>query len=183
MKDTFNRPDIVHKMRNDASNGRSGSLIESHGWKAKMKDNPVMQADVRNLGLIGTADSVPYFSDILARGGVPFMLRIGNLCPELQLELRNCHLVGILPNEIQTLDPETGQVLRINKKNSTLYPMLLLLADDLCNLYVHGVDVTDSTKPKGHADRRFVCRVVLLYWYTHTFCHFWHTVITVNTRL
>jgi hypothetical protein len=170
VKDTYNRPDLVHKLRNDANNGGPGSLIESHGWKTKMKDNPVMMADVRNLGLIGTADSVPYFKDMLARGGVPFMLRHGNLCPELQLELRNCHLVGILPNEVQDLDPDTGQVVRVNKHNSTLFPMLLVMADELCNLYVHGCDVTDTTKPKGHPNRRFVCRVVLLYWYAHTRC-------------
>lgn len=156
-------------MRNDANTGASGSLNRSHGWKAKMRDNPVMRADVRNLGLIGTADSVPYFKDQL-RGGVPFMLRNGNLCPELQLELRNCHLVGILPNEIREVDPETGLVVRLNKKNSVLFPMLLLMADELCNLYVHGCTAFDSTKPVGHPERRFTLRVVLLYWYTRVCC-------------
>jgi hypothetical protein len=158
-------------MRNDANNGPSGSLLQSHGWKAKMVDNAVMSADVRHLGLIGTADSVPYFQDKLARGGVPFMLRNGNLTAELQLELRNCGLVGILPNEVRSIDPDTGEVIRENKKNSTLYPMLLVMSDELCHLYVHGCTATDSTKPPGHPERRFILRVVLLYWYPHARCN------------
>ena len=124
-----------------------------------------MNEDVRHLGLVGTADSVPYFKDKLARGGVPFMLRIGNLPPELQLELKNCHLVGIMPNEVFETDDDTGQVIRVTKKNSTLYAMQLLMADELCTLYVHGCRAIDASKPMGHADRHFTLRVVLLYWY------------------
>ncbi len=68
IKDCYNREDLVRKLRNDANNGPSGSLVQSHRWKAKMKDNPAMASDVRHLGLIGTADNVPYFKDKLARG-------------------------------------------------------------------------------------------------------------------
>mgnify|MGYP000494426881 CR=1 FL=1 len=96
------------------------------------------------------------------------MLRIGNLCPELQLELRNCHLVGILPNEVQTIDETTGNVVKKSKKNSVLFPMLLMMADELCHLYIHGCSATDAKKPRGHPERRFILRVVLLYWYPYT---------------
>jgi len=60
LKDMYNQEDLVDHMRNDIG-GPPGSLQESHGWKAKITDNPVMQEDVRHLGLVGTADSVPYF--------------------------------------------------------------------------------------------------------------------------
>jgi hypothetical protein len=162
-KDTYNREDMVHKSRNDGLGG-PGSLKNSHGWKRKMVDNEIMAQDVRNMGLVGTADSVPYFKDKKARGGVPLMVRNGNLSPQEQLELRNCHLVGMLPNEVFEIDPDTGLVIRVIKKNSTLFPLLLMLADELNDLYVHGCQAIDATKPVGHAERHFTLRVVLLYW-------------------
>ncbi len=128
-----------------------------------------MNADVRHLGLVGTADSVPYFKDKLCRGGVPFMLRNGSLPAELQLELKNCHLVGILPNEVHELDEDTGTLRRVVKKNSTLYPMLLVLADELNRLYVEGCTAMDSTRAFGDPERIFTLRAVLLYWYA-VFC-------------
>ncbi len=92
------------------------------------------------------------------------MIRNGNLPPELQLELRNCHLVGILPNEVWDIDDDTGELVRVVKKNSTLFPLLLMLADELNNLYVNGCQAVDASKPAGHPDRHFTLRVVLLYW-------------------
>lgn len=169
LKDMYNQEDLVDHMRNDIG-GPPGSLQESHGWKAKITDNPVMQEDVRHLGLVGTADSVPYFKDKLARGGVPFMLRNGNLPAELQLELKHCHLVGILPNEVHALDEDTGTLRRVVKKNSTLYPMLLVLADELNLLYVQGCTAVDSTRAIGDPERIFTLRVLLLYWYAVS-CH------------
>lgn len=168
-KDLYNREDLIDYLRNDDECGPPGSLTQSHGWKEKIVDNPVMQEDVRHLGLIGTADSVPYFKDKLARGGVPFMMRVGNLPMELQLELKNTHLCGILPNEIWALSEDgTGGCERVITKNSTLYPMLLAISDELCNLYVHGTRAIDTSKPLGHWDRCFTLRVVLLYWSAHT---------------
>jgi len=163
MKDCYNRPDLVDFLRNDEACAPPGSLQQSHGWRDKVVDNPVMQSDVRHLALVGTADSVPYFKDKTARGGVPVMLRIANLPPELQLQLHNCHLAGIMPNEIHVLDDE-GASRRVISKNSTLYPILLVLADELCNLYVRGCQATDSTRPIGHPDRLFILRCVLLFW-------------------
>ena len=168
-RDLYNRPDLIDHLRNDEECSPPGSIPQSRGWKSKMRDNPVMRADVRHLGLVGTADGVPYFKDKKARGGVPFMLRVGNLPPELQLELQNCHLAGLLPNEVFDIDPDTGELVRITTKNSTLYPILLALADELCNLYVTGARVADATKPVGHPDRFFTLRVLLLFWYVFVF--------------
>jgi hypothetical protein len=170
-KDLYNQDTLVDHLRNDCSNALPGSLQQSHGWKSKVADNPVMRQDVRHLGLVGTADSVPYFKDKKARGGVPGMLRVGNLPPELQMDLKNCHMFAILPNEINDIDEDTGTPIRVTKKNSTLYPMLLMLADELSNLYVRGVRCVDSTRPRDHWDRFFTLRVVLLYWY-HGFNRF-----------
>ena len=170
-KDLYNQEDLVDYLRNDDTHVPAGALHRSHGWKEKITDNPVMNSDVRNLGLIGTADSVPYFKDKKARRGVPFMLRVGNLPPEIQLELRNCHLVGLLPNEEWLVDEETDKLMRKVKKNSTLYPMLLALADELNNLYVEGVRCVDVTRPLDHEERHFTLRVVLLYWcHAHIAC-------------
>jgi hypothetical protein len=108
MRDLYNRLDLVDYLRNDERNGPPGSIQQSYGWREKVVDNPVMQEDARHLALIGTADSVPYFKDKKARGGVPFMMRVANLPAELQLELRNCHLAGLLPNEINDIDEDTG---------------------------------------------------------------------------
>ena len=163
LKDCHNRADLVDFLRNDEACAPPGSLQQSQGWKEKVVDNPVMNSDPRHLALIGTADSVPYFKDKGARGGVPVMLRIANLPPELQLQLQNCHLAGIMPNEVHELD-EAGAVKRVVKKNSTLYPLLLVLADELCNLYVHGCRATDATRPPGHPARVFTLRCLLLLW-------------------
>jgi hypothetical protein len=185
-RDLYNREDLIDYLRNDEECGPPGSTTQSHGWKEKVRDNPVMLQDVRNLGLIATADSVPYFKDKGARGGVPFMLRIAQLPPELQLLLENCHLAGILPNEVLEVDEDTGAAVRVVTKNSTLYPMQLALSDELCNLYVRGARVTDVSKPRGHLDRIFTLRVVLLYWSLHTHTHARHshtqllTVVTVH---
>jgi hypothetical protein len=54
------------------------------------------------------------------------------------------------------------------KKNSTLYPMLLVLADELCNLYVKGCQATDVTRPVGHSERQFTLRCLLLFWSVRT---------------
>jgi hypothetical protein len=162
-KDLYNREDLIDYLRNDDECGPPGSTTLSHGWKEKVVDNPVMQEDARHLALIATADSVPYFKDKLARGGVPFMMRVAQLPAELQLELKNTHLCGILPNEVWESDAE-GECRRAVTKNSTLYPMLLAMADELCNLYVNGTRATDTSKPVGHSDRHFTLRVVLLYW-------------------
>jgi hypothetical protein len=170
VQDCYNRPDLVDFLRNDGTCDTSGSVTRSQGWKDKVIDNPIMQTDVRNLALIGTADSVPYFKDRGARGGVPVMLRIANLPPALQLRLENCHLAGIMPNEVQVVDADTGAIKRVNTKNSTLYPILLVLADELCNLYARGCQTTDATRPAGHADRIFILRCILLYWSAHSAC-------------
>ena len=90
------------------------------------------------------------------------MLRNGSLPAELQLELKHCHLVGILPNEVHALDEDTGTLRRVVKKNSTLYPMLLVLADELNLLYVQGCTAVDSTRAIGDPERIFTLRVVLL---------------------
>ena len=163
-RDLFNRDDIIEFLRNDEECGAHGGIQQSRGWKEKVRDSPVMTADVRHLGLVGTADSVPYFKD-KHRGGVPFMMRVGNLPMELQLELKNCHLAGPIPNEVFDGNPDTGELRRNDAKNSTLYPMLLALADELCNLYVQGARVADVSYPPGHKNRLFTLRVVLLFWF------------------
>jgi hypothetical protein len=80
VQDLFRRPDLAPYLANDKV-GQPGSVRRSHGYKAKVLDNPVMNKDHRNQALIGTADGIPCFKNKNAtRGVVPVMLRTTIKC-------------------------------------------------------------------------------------------------------
>lgn len=87
----------------DCGNYPEGHTARSRGFKAKILDNPHMNRDHRNLGLVGYCDGVPFFDD-QRRGAWPFMFKVANLPDGLSSKMVNCHLGLISANEYLELD-------------------------------------------------------------------------------
>ena len=108
--------------------------MRSRGFQTKIRDNPEMNNDHRNLGFVGTTDGVPFFDD-QRRGAWPFVLRCGNLPDALSTHMTNCHLHMLSANEFWELDLD-AQVLRRTIRNpKSLKPHLIVLVDDLLSAY------------------------------------------------
>jgi hypothetical protein len=162
-QDMYRRADIVPHLRNNLP-GRPGAVRRSHGYQNKVVNNPVLNQDVRNLGIVGSHDGVPCFKNINGcRGVVPVMLRTC-MDERLGLNVRNCHMVALVPDQHWTIDPNTGRARRIRKKTTTLRGVLAVLVDELLALYDTGVPIIDYSLPEGHASRHFMLRAILLYW-------------------
>lgn len=64
VRSLYSRPDLVPFLAHDVEDGRpSGDITRSRGFAEKVRDNPHMNVDARNLGLVCTTDGVPYFDD------------------------------------------------------------------------------------------------------------------------
>ena len=63
VRSLFARPNLVPFLLHDSEPGPEGSLLRSRGFQKKVRDNPDMNKDHRNLGLVGTTDGVPFFED------------------------------------------------------------------------------------------------------------------------
>jgi hypothetical protein len=76
IRSLFLRPDLVPLLYTDDVSSRynEGHVTRSRGFKRKITDNPHMNADPRNVALVGTTDGVPFFKDQV-RGGWPFIFR------------------------------------------------------------------------------------------------------------
>ena len=83
---------------------------------------------------------------------------------ELGLNLKNCHLFGLVPNYFNVYCPDTGKKIRVKKKTSFLTAITTLLTDELLGLYDEGTPVQDHSQPPESPLFQFKCKVVLLYW-------------------
>lgn len=134
----YARPDLVPYLRTDAEDGRpNGAVTRSKGFKEKVLDNPLMGDDPRNLGLIGTADGVPYFKD-QKRGCWPFILRVGNLPDSLSTHVANVHLHMLSANEFWEHDKAAGVLRRRVRAPKSLMPHFHVIVDDLLRAYHKG---------------------------------------------
>ena len=147
----FNEPHFSPFLVQDAA-GCSGDLRRSNGYQSKILQNPVMNKDRRNMGVVGTSDGVPIFGkEKSARNVTPFMLRPA-IDDSQANRLQNCHLHLLQPGEHITMDTATGKPVRVIKKPPSARGPLLLIADDLDKHYNEGVRIMDipvSVSPIG----------------------------------
>ena len=137
MRSLFARRDLVDFLLQGTSERPEGDVTRSRGWKTKITDNPKMNSDYRNLGLVGTTDGVPYFSD-QRRGCWPFVLRCANLPTTLSQHMSNCHMHLLSPNEYWEVDDDAGVLRRLIRAPKSLRPHLSVIVDDLLGAYTRG---------------------------------------------
>jgi hypothetical protein len=138
----FGRADLVPYLYNDreADDITPGHTSRSRGYKLKLLDNPVMNADHRSLGLVSTADGVPFFDD-QKRGAWPFILRVANLPDGLSTHIANCHLHMLSANEYWKLDTDANVLRRRVRAPRSLHPHLTIISDDLLDAYTKGTSL------------------------------------------
>jgi len=129
----------------------AGHTVNSRGFKKKILDNPVMNADSRSLGIVGTTDGVPYFDD-QKRGGWPFILRVANLQDGLSTHISNCHLHMLSANEYWDLDTDANVLRRRVHAPKSLNAHLSIVVDDLLYGYHKGekhfiIPLTQHSRP------------------------------------
>jgi hypothetical protein len=163
LKDLFRRPDLAPYLANDAL-GPPGGVRRSHGYRAKVLTNPVMNKDHRNQALIATADGIPCFKNKNAsRGVVPVMLRT-TMPDGIGLDVRNVHMVALCPDQHWRVHPESGRKKRSKRKTGFLSAITVVMTDELLYLYETGVMVVDHSLPVDDVTRVFRLFVILLYW-------------------
>ena len=163
LKYLFRRADLAPYLANDGG-GTPGSVRRSNGYKRKVLDNPVMNRDHRHQGIIATADGIPCFKNKNAsRGVVPVMLRT-TMADGVGLNVRNCHMVALCPDQHWTIDPVTGRKKRTKRKTSFLTAIITRMVDELLHLYDTGISVIDWSLPEDDPGRVFNLRAILLYW-------------------
>ena len=134
----YTNPNLVPHLYADREVETDGGIRNSRGWKQKMVDNPVMNQDHRNLGLVGTCDGVPFFKD-QRRGGWMFVQRVANLPETLSQHMANCHLHMLSANEYWVIDESAGVLRRRIRAPKSLMPHMHVIADDLLGAYKHGL--------------------------------------------
>jgi hypothetical protein len=144
LRSLFARPDLVPYLYADRGGQPEGAVTRSRGFKAKVLDNPVMNADHRNIALVGTCDGVPFFKD-QRRGGWPFVLRVANLPDVLSEHMSNTHLHLIAANEHWELDEGANLLRRRIRAPTSMMPHLHVVTDDLLGAYKRGVYLSTRT--------------------------------------
>lgn len=162
LQDLWRQKPISKHLANDKP-GRPGSIRRSRGYQDKVCNNPRMNTDHRNLGLVATADGIPCFKDKNARSVIPCMTRTV-MDEELGLNLKYNHLWALVPNYYSDICKDTGRTIRIKKKTSFLTAATTVLADELLWLGDVGCPCVDESFPPGSPQREFNCKVILLYW-------------------
>jgi hypothetical protein len=141
IKGLFARADLVPYLYHDHAGEAAlseGHVARSRGFNMKINNNPHMNRDHRNLGLVGTTDGVPFFDD-QRRGGWPFILRVGNLPDALSTHMTNVHLHLLSANEFWEVDADAGVLRRRVRAPKTLLPHLHVIVDDLILAYKKGI--------------------------------------------
>jgi hypothetical protein len=135
----FSRPDLVPYMYNNRESPDlpSGHVTFSRGFKLKISDNPHMNCDQRNIGLVGTTDGIPYFDD-QKRGAWPFILRVANLPDGLSTHVSNTHLHLLSASEHWELDEAANVLRRRVRAPKSLHPLISIIVDDLLAAYKRG---------------------------------------------
>jgi hypothetical protein len=163
LQDMFRTPDNAPHLANDGG-GPPGSVRKSHGYKRKVLDNPVMNQDHRNQGLIATADNIPCGKNKnSSRSVCPCMIRT-TMKDALGLNIANAHLFALVPDQHWVLNLVTGRLRRKKKKTSWLTCVLVRLVDELLTGYHTGFPTIDHSLPRGHPSRKFMLHVLLLFW-------------------
>ena len=169
VSDSFKQTDLVPHLRSDASDAPPGSIKASRGYAQKMTNNPVL-CGRRDLSFVAQSDGVPYFKDLTLRSGVVASLRHGNLPEAMSKQNRNTHMVALQPSVYLSWCPIKKGPIKEHRNPKNQAPLVTVLSDELYDLYTRGVHVIDGSMEEGTPGREFLCRCVLLFWYTRTLC-------------
>jgi hypothetical protein len=93
---------------------------------------------------------------------------VASLPEGMDKQNRNTHLVAVQPSVYLSWCPIKKGPIKVHHNPKNQAPLVTLLCDDLYTLYVQGVRVVDYSVPVGTPGRVFVCRCVLLFWYSHS---------------
>ena len=167
VSDSFKQVDLVPHLRSDASDAPPGSIKASRGYAQKMTDNPVL-CGRRDLSFVAQSDGVPYFKDRTLRSGTVASLRHGNLPEAMSKQNRNTHMVALQPSVYLSWCPDKNGPIKEHRNPKNQAPLVTVLSDELYELYTRGVHVIDHSMETGTPGREFLCRCVLLFWYTRT---------------
>ena len=135
----YARSDLVPFLRFDRDGRPESDITRSRGFREKILDNPHMNGDHRNLGLVGTTDGVPFFDD-QKRGAWPFFHRVSNLPDALSTHMANVHLHLLSCNEYWELDTESQMLRRKIRNPKSLQPHMSIIVDDLLHAYWKGAE-------------------------------------------
>lgn len=130
---------------------------------SQVVQNQHLNGDRRNQSLVGMSDGIPMFRGKYSRSCVPIALRNANLPDSLGYKFRHMHLSALYPSEFWTVNKLNEQWERVDRKPTTLIPLLYALADDLLH-WEDGEFIEDNNLPREHPDRVFKLRAILLYW-------------------
>jgi hypothetical protein len=159
----FKDPDLQPNIDHDCGEFPPGHTRRSHGFHAKVTNNPQINVEPRNQALVGMADAIPLFRDMNARGVVPIALRQANQPDSISKLFTNIHLCGLYPCDYWVIDDGTGLFKRQKKNPSNISPLLVLLTDDLLFWY-EGKMTVDYNLAEGDPGRNFLLRADLLFW-------------------
>ena len=126
-------------------------------------NNPAMNGDTRNQGLVGMNDGVPLFRDKGSRSVLPLMLRTVNLSDELSMKFRYIHLAALVPCHFWIIGEESGQFERVERKTGNLCAVMHVVVDNLLK-WEKGELMEDHSKLPDDPRRWFHMRALLLYW-------------------
>ena len=163
LKGLYARPELVPLLHTDTGDPPEAHLRRSRGWKAKVLENPGMNGDHRNLGILGSTDGVPLFDD-QRRSAWPFVYRVANLPDAEAQDPRNVHLALLAGCEYLEVDEKANCIRRITRDHKSLAPYLTVLVDELIDAYRNGIPVADTTYEPGEDGRNFFCKCLLLFW-------------------
>jgi hypothetical protein len=165
VRDLYAQADLVPHMGVSVGNAPPGSVKRSRGWAQKVTNNPVLTGR-RDLAFIAQSDGVPYFKDKTCRSGTVATLRVANLPEAMGKQNRNTHLAAVMPSVYLTWCPIKKRGIQTKHNPHNQAPLVTVLADELYDLYARGLQVVDYSMPTDSPGRAFLCRCVLLFWYT-----------------
>jgi hypothetical protein len=126
LRDLYQRADIAEVLDNslDPATFPQGSLRRSAGWRQKVTDNPLMNADRRHAPLVGMADGAPYYKDKGCGTGWFFILRHAGLPEALLLDQTLAHLTLFISSEHFEIDEEGNTIRRRKYRAHAAYARL-----------------------------------------------------------
>ena len=126
-------------------------------------NNPAMNDDSRNQGLVGMSDGIPLFRDKSSRSVTPLMFRTANLPDHLSMKFRYIHLAALVPSHFWIIGKTSGRFERVERKTGNLCAIMHVIIDDLLK-WEKGERMEDHSKHPDNPARWFHLRVLLLYW-------------------
>jgi hypothetical protein len=113
----FSHPNLIQNIFHDISSAGSaaGAVRSSHGYWAKVLDNPFMNKDPRNQAIILSTDGVPLFKDQGCRSGWPVVMRSAMLPDGLWNAQQNTHMLAYQASDHLEVDPVSHKFVRVKR--------------------------------------------------------------------